>query len=92
MFYSQDENFESNKGAKTEENAKLSSFDTCNLVDIPTEEEEKGVSMFLEESKLSKMRIIDLLIKFCIHVTKLDGFRWTRKLSDIFKETYQIVR
>lgn len=48
--------------------------------------------MFLEESLSSKMRIIDMLVKFCTHVTRLDGFQWTRELSDIFKNAYEIVR
>ncbi len=91
LFHSLDENYESNKESKSEE-ISVACIDTNNLVSISTAEEERGVAMFLEESLSSKMRIIDMLIKFCKHVTRLDGFQWTRELSDIFKNAYEIVR
>jgi len=67
--------------------------DHCHVLeDIPNSEEQKSVTAFLEKSQKSKNRIIDLLEQFCKCVAQLSGFRWTIKLSNVFKDAYQIVR
>lgn len=80
------------KDIETEQTVQTSSSKNDEPNNIPTTEEQKGVSAFLEKAKSSNLLIIDLLRMFCVEVAKLDNFRWTGELCHLFKEAYQTVR
>lgn len=88
-----DENFDMSKEAKTDHTG-MPTLKCCdNLPDaIPLSEEQKTVSAFIHEAQESKMRIVEILERFCTCVTQLEGFLWPKELSNVFKDAYQIVR
>ena len=93
MFYSLDENFDLTKETKPDDTVNPAANDRCLVLeDIPILEEHKSVIIFLEKAQKPKRKIIDLLEDFCVCVTKLNSFRWTNELSNIFKDVYQAVR
>lgn len=81
------------KEAKTDHTG-IPTLKCCdNLPDaIPLSEEQKTVSAFIHEAQESKMRIVEMLERFCTCVTQLEGFLWLKELSNVFKDAYQIVR
>lgn len=87
-----DDNLEIAKMLKTEESVKTVGLETLQIDNIPSTEEEIGVSIFIEKVQSSKMKIIDLLSSYCMHVSKLDSFQWSSELSRLFKDAYQIIR
>lgn len=87
-----DDNLEVTKDFKTEESVKTVGLEAPDIDDIPSTEEETGVTTFIEKVQSSKMKIIDMLSSYCMHVSKLDSFRWSCELSRLFKDAYQIIR